>query len=151
MVCQATILGAHSLFSSAHAQPSVLRLISLTTSGQKAVDNSGFFLRSLRGTIFSSIHRSMDKSQLPEIIGIAAGICTAISLLPQIIKVLKEKKAQDISLFYLLVLLCGLTLWTYYGFLRDDIPIIATNMFSVLLNIIMLILGIVYKRRNAKV
>ena len=93
----------------------------------------------------------MDKSQLPEIIGMAAGICTAVSLLPQIIKVLREKKAQDISLFYLLVLLCGLALWTYYGFLRDDIPIIATNMFSMLLNIIMLILGIVYKRKDAKV
>ena len=93
----------------------------------------------------------MDKSQLPEIIGMAAGICTAVSLLPQIIKVLKEKKAQDISLFYLLVLLCGLALWTYYGFLREDIPIIATNIFSMLLNIIMLILGIVYKRKNAKV
>ncbi|HZB14755.1 MAG TPA: SemiSWEET transporter [Chryseolinea sp.] len=93
----------------------------------------------------------MDKSQLPEIIGIAAGICTAISLLPQIIKVLKEKKAQDISLFYLLVLLCGLALWTYYGFLRDDIPIIATNMFSMLLNIIMLVLGVVYKRKDGKV
>ena len=92
----------------------------------------------------------MDKSQLPEIIGMAAGICTAVSLLPQIIKVLKEKKAQDISLFYLLVLLCGLALWTYYGFLREDIPIIATNIFSMLLNIIMLILGIVYKRKNAK-
>ena len=85
---------------------------------------------------------------MPEIIGIAAGICTAISLLPQIIKVLKEKKAQDISLFYLLVLLCGLALWTYYGFLRDDIPIIATNMFSMLLNIIMLVLGVVYKRKD---
>jgi MtN3 and saliva related transmembrane protein len=93
----------------------------------------------------------MDKSQLPEIIGIAAGICTAVSLLPQIIKVLKEKKAQDISLFYLLVLLCGLALWTYYGFLRDDIPIIATNMFSMLLNIIMLVLGVVYKRKDGKV
>jgi MtN3 and saliva related transmembrane protein len=93
----------------------------------------------------------MDKSQLPEIIGIAAGICTAISLLPQIIKVLKEKKAHDISLFYLLVLLCGLALWTYYGFLRDDIPIIATNMFSMLLNIIMLVLGVVYKRKDARV
>jgi MtN3 and saliva related transmembrane protein len=93
----------------------------------------------------------MDKSQLPEIVGIAAGICTAISLLPQIIKVLREKKAQDISLFYLVVLLCGLILWTYYGFLRDDIPIIATNMFSMLLNIIMLVLGIVYKRRNPEV
>ena len=90
----------------------------------------------------------MDKNQLTEIIGIAAGVCTAISLLPQIVKLIKEKKAQDISLFYLFVLLCGLALWTYYGFLKEDLPIIATNIFSMVLNIIMLVLGMFYKRRN---
>jgi MtN3 and saliva related transmembrane protein len=82
-----------------------------------------------------------------EIIGLAAGICTAVSLFPQIIKVIREKKSEDISLFYLLVLLVGLGLWTYYGFLRKDLPIIATNMFSMVLNITMIGLGIFYKRR----
>ena len=81
-------------------------------------------------------------------IGITAGICTAISLLPQIIKVVKEKKTEDISLFYLVVLLVGLGLWTYYGFLKKDLPIIATNIFSMLLNITMIILGIRYKRKS---
>lgn len=84
----------------------------------------------------------------PEIIGIAAGVCTAISLLPQIIKVIREKKTEDISIFYLLVLLLGLGLWTYYGFLKDDLPIIATNMFSMVLNITMIGLGIHYKKNN---
>jgi MtN3 and saliva related transmembrane protein len=82
------------------------------------------------------------------IIGIAAGICTAISLLPQIVKVIKQKKTEDISLFYLLVLLVGLGLWTYYGILKDDVPIIATNSFSMILNLTMIGLGIHYKRRN---
>jgi MtN3 and saliva related transmembrane protein len=81
-------------------------------------------------------------------IGIAAGICTAISLLPQIIKVIREKKTEDISIFYLLVLLVGLGLWTYYGFLKDDLPIIATNMFSMVLNITMIGLGIYYKKND---
>lgn len=87
----------------------------------------------------------MDDNTFTEIIGIAAGICTAISLLPQIVKVIKEKKTQDISIFYLVVLLCGLALWTYYGFLKDDVPIIATNIFSMVLNITMIILGVIYK------
>ena len=87
----------------------------------------------------------MTENNFIEIVGLAAGICTALSLLPQIIKIVKEKKAQDISLFYLIVLLCGLGLWTYYGFLKDDIPIIATNIFSMLLNIIVIILGSIYK------
>ena len=87
----------------------------------------------------------MEDNTFTEIIGITAGVCTAISLLPQIIKIVKEKKAQDISLFYLLILLCGLALWTYYGFLKEDVPIIATNIFSMVLNIVVIILGSVYK------
>ena len=83
-----------------------------------------------------------------EIIGIAAGVCTAISLLPQMIKVRREKKTENISIFYLLVLLAGLSLWTYYGFLKEDLPIIVTNIFSMVLNITMIGLGIYYKGRN---
>ena len=90
----------------------------------------------------------MDDKTITEIIGITAGICTAISLLPQIIKVFKEKKTQDISLFYLFVLLAGLGLWTYYGIRKEDMPIIATNIFSMFLNIIMITLGVMYKKKN---
>lgn len=81
-----------------------------------------------------------------EVIGIAAGVCTAISMIPQIVKVIKEKKTEDISLFYLLVLLFGLGLWTYYGILKDDLPIIATNIFSIILNLTMITLNIVYTK-----
>ena len=77
-----------------------------------------------------------------------AGICTAISLLPQLLKIIRSKKADYISLFYLVILLCGLSLWVWYGFLREDIPIIATNSFSLLLNIAIIVLGVRYKRRS---
>ncbi len=85
---------------------------------------------------------------LTQVVGIVAGICTAISLLPQLLKIIRNKKADDISLFYLIILLCGLSLWIWYGILRDDVPIIATNSFSLLLNITIIILGIRYKRRS---
>ncbi|WP_276366102.1 SemiSWEET transporter [Chryseolinea sp. H1M3-3] len=90
----------------------------------------------------------MDDTTLTKVIGIAAGIFTAISLLPQIVKVIREKKSQDISIFYLLVLLSGLILWTIYGFRKDDIPIIATNICSMVLNIAMIVLGMLYKKKN---
>jgi MtN3 and saliva related transmembrane protein len=86
--------------------------------------------------------------QLVQVIGIAAGICTAVSLLPQIIKILKEKKAEEISLAYLFVLLSGLVLWIVYGVLRKDIPVIATNALSIVLNLTMLGLGLKYKRHT---
>ena len=85
----------------------------------------------------------MDSTQ---IIGIAAGIFTATSLLPQVIKTLKEKKAEDVSLLMLLVLQAGLILWIIYGFKREDMPIIITNCFSLLVNIIMVILRLRYKK-----
>jgi len=90
----------------------------------------------------------MDENSFTEVIGIAAGVCTSISLLPQIIKIIREKKAKDISLFYLIILLVGLGLWTYYGFLRKDIPIIATNIFSMVLNITMIVLGVIFKKKE---
>jgi MtN3 and saliva related transmembrane protein len=83
-----------------------------------------------------------------EIVGIFAGICTSISLLPQVIKLLKHKKAEDISLFYLIILFIGLALWIWYGFLREDLPIIVTNGFSLILNGIIIVLGVRFKKRQ---
>jgi MtN3 and saliva related transmembrane protein len=90
----------------------------------------------------------MDGNTFTQVVGIAAGIFTSLSLLPQIIKSVREKKAQDISLFYLLVLLTGLSLWTYYGFLRKDVPLIATNILSLMLNATMIVLGVRYKNKS---
>ena len=81
------------------------------------------------------------------LVGIAAGICTSISLLPQLIKLIKTKRAEDLSLFYLVILLCGLALWVWYGIMRDDIPIIVFNGFSLLLNVSIIIMGARYKRK----
>jgi len=78
-------------------------------------------------------------------IGIAAGVCTGISLLPQLIKISKEKKADDISFGMLGVLLAGVAGWVWYGFLKKDYPIIITNGFSFLVNIAIIILSIRYK------
>ncbi len=81
-----------------------------------------------------------------QIIGLAAGILTACSLLPQVFKTLKEKKAEDVSLIMLFVLQAGLVLWIVYGFKREDLPIIVTNCFSLLVNIVMVFLRIRYKK-----
>jgi MtN3 and saliva related transmembrane protein len=84
--------------------------------------------------------------EITEIIGLAAGVLTACSLLPQVIKTLKEKKAEDVSLVMLFVLQAGLILWIFYGIRRDDLPIIATNCFSLLVNITMVVLRIRFNR-----
>jgi MtN3 and saliva related transmembrane protein len=78
-------------------------------------------------------------------IGIAAGVCTAVSLLPQLIKITKEKKADNISWVMLFVLICGLGLWVWYGIIKQDYPIIITNSFSFLVNSLIIYFTARYK------
>ena len=85
---------------------------------------------------------------LIQVIGIAASILTAISLLPQLIKLIKEKKAENVSLGMLLTLLCGLALWIYYGVLKEDWIIIISNSFSLLINIVVSSLALKYKNSD---
>lgn len=84
--------------------------------------------------------------KLEIVIGIVAGALTAASLLPQLIKMIKERKGSDISIGMLIVLLSGLILWIWYGVLRTDWPIIITNGVSLMLNISIIVLRAYYKK-----
>jgi MtN3 and saliva related transmembrane protein len=85
-----------------------------------------------------------DQTQL---IGIIAGICTGVSLLPQLIKIIKEKKADDISYLTLFILLTGLAGWVWYGILIEDYPIIITNSFSFLVNFAIIFVTLRFQKK----
>jgi len=85
-----------------------------------------------------------------QIVGIIAGVFTSVSLLPQLIKIIREKKAKDLSYGMLIVLLIGLGCWIWYGVLREDLPIIVTNGFSFLINSLMIVFTIKYKEKTHK-
>ncbi|PSL34117.1 SemiSWEET transporter [Dyadobacter jiangsuensis] len=82
------------------------------------------------------------------VIGIIAGVLTSASMVPQFIKVLRERDAGNLSPLMLLVLICGVGLWTYYGFLKDELPIILSNGFSVLLNSGLLICYFLFRKKG---
>lgn len=79
------------------------------------------------------------------LIGIAAGTLTSLSMLPQLIKVIKEKDVQAISPVMILVLLAGVSLWIVYGIMKSEWPIILSNAFSVLVNATLLIYYFIFK------
>jgi MtN3 and saliva related transmembrane protein len=81
-------------------------------------------------------------------IGIAAGLSTGISMLPQLIKIIKEKKAEAISYYMLLILICGLSGWIWYGIRKNDLPVLFTNIFSLVTNILVVIFSRVYKKKR---
>ncbi len=86
--------------------------------------------------------------QTDQLIGIAAGVLTSTSMLPQLIKLAREKKADAISAVMLIVLIAGLTLWAVYGIMKNDWPIIITNFFALLVNVVMLIMRQFYKKKK---
>ena len=83
-----------------------------------------------------------------EVLGLVAGGITSVAMMPQLIKVIKEKNAEDISVVMLLVLMTGLSLWPWYGILQNELPIILSNSFSVLVNITLLICCMMYKKKS---
>jgi MtN3 and saliva related transmembrane protein len=82
-----------------------------------------------------------------EIIGVLASIFTAVSLLPQLIKMIREKKPDSVSPWMLAALFLGLGLWTAYGALKKDWIILISNGFSFLVNLLILILSLKYRNR----
>ena len=81
------------------------------------------------------------------VIGTIAGILTSVSMIPQLIKVLKEKEVENISWMMIAVLLTGVSLWVVYGIMREEWPIIISNAFSVMVNITLLIAYFLYKEK----
>ena len=90
------------------------------------------------------------KEQYHVYIGIAAGILTSIALLPQLIKIIRTKKADDLSWMTLLVLLSGLGIWVWYGVIKKDVPIIITNSVSIIINLLVIIFSLKYRNGNGK-
>ncbi len=76
---------------------------------------------------------------MEEIIGYIAASGTMASLLPQVWKVVRTRETKDISrLMYVIYTAAGV-LWLIYGFLKQDWPIVATNVVTVASSAIILI------------
>lgn len=86
--------------------------------------------------------------EFPELIGLIAGICTTASSIPQIVKTILKQKAADVSPVMFAALLAGNALWSWYGFLRSDVPVWATNIVAVGLDLTMLFLRFKYRKQG---
>jgi MtN3 and saliva related transmembrane protein len=62
-----------------------------------------------------------------EFIGYGAAVCTTICYIPQAIHVVYERKTAGISLLAYFTLFIGALLWTTYGILLGNWPLILAN------------------------
>ena len=82
--------------------------------------------------------------EIVTILGLTAAFLTTGSFLPQVIKTIKTKKTEDISLVMYSILSVGILLWLIYGIWIKDFPIIIANFISFIFNITILFLKIKY-------
>ncbi len=73
-------------------------------------------------------------SDFVTVLGLVAGVISALSTLPQLIRTYKLKKASHISAVMICVLLFAILLWLVYGYLKKDIAILVNNGISLILN-----------------
>ena len=82
-----------------------------------------------------------------ELFGYFAAILTTLAFLPQLIKTLKTKKAEDVSLITLIMFLTGVLSWIIYGYRISSTPILLANIITFILNLLILISKITFSKK----
>lgn len=67
------------------------------------------------------------------VMGYVAGACTTSSFLPQAMQIVKTKHTKDLSLSMYSILTSGLMLWSVYGLINHDWPLVIANMVTLVL------------------
>ena len=80
--------------------------------------------------------------------GYFAAILTTAAFLPQLIKTLKTKKADDVSLVTLVMFIIGVFSWIIYGYKILSMPILIANSITFILNLSILISKLYFSNRK---
>ena len=83
-----------------------------------------------------------------EFFGYLAAILTTAAFLPQLIKTLNTKKAEDVSLTTLIMFISGVASWIVYGYKISSLPIIIANSITFLLNFFILISKLYFSKKD---
>ena len=81
-----------------------------------------------------------------DIFGYFAAILTTSAFLPQLIKTLKTKKADDVSLTTLVMFIIGVFSWIIYGYKISSTPILIANLVTLILNLLILISKVYFSK-----
>jgi MtN3 and saliva related transmembrane protein len=81
-----------------------------------------------------------------ETLGYVAGILTTIAFVPQVIQIYKTKSAKDVSLAMFLLFTAGVVMWLIYGIKSNAFPVIAANVITLLLSLVILFFKFKYRK-----
>ena len=78
-----------------------------------------------------------------------AGALTSTGYIPQIVKGIRTRKLDDVSLLMPAVLGLGMFLWLIYGLAREDPAIIVANVVGASLTAVLVAMKTLYKSPSA--
>ena len=81
-------------------------------------------------------------------IGYTAAVMSTISFLPQVIKIWRSKKADDVSIPAFIAFFLGVLCWLLFGILSHSRPMIVANSITLVLAAAVLVLAWKYRKRN---
>jgi MtN3 and saliva related transmembrane protein len=87
---------------------------------------------------------------LPTILATLAGILSTASFVPQVLKAWRERDTAAISKRMYMVTVTAFTLWSAYGFLIGNMPLIIFNLLSLVLSGTILFLKIRNDRQETR-
>lgn len=90
----------------------------------------------------------MSNDILVEVIGLVGATFTTIAFLPQIIKIWKNRSSNGVSLSMYVCMLVGIIIWLVYGILINSIAVIVANIFSGILQLVIIFLTIKNRTNN---
>jgi len=73
-------------------------------------------------------------------LGLVAGSLTTLAFVPQVVKTLRTRSAEDISTFMFLLFSAGVFLWLLYGIALGALPVILANGITLALALVVLLL-----------
>jgi MtN3 and saliva related transmembrane protein len=76
------------------------------------------------------------------VVGLIAGTCTTIAFIPQVLHTFRSRNTSSISLGMYILFVFGIAMWLCYGFIISDLPLVITNLITLLLSSSILLMKI---------
>ena len=83
-----------------------------------------------------------------EIIGLIAASFTTFAFVPQVFKIWKNSNASGVSTSMYVIMLIGICIWLYYGFLIRSLAVIIANLVSGLLQLFIITFALVNRKKK---
>ena len=82
-------------------------------------------------------------------IGYLAAVFGTALMIPQVYKMYKSKRVEDLSMVMIFVYIVNCALWLAYGIMLNKMPMIACNAIAEVIGLIQLVLKFKYTKKPA--